>query len=189
MKGAGRNLLLLVCCCCGQTGHCIQIALRTPSNILLGSLPPPKREILRSVGSELSNSSARGRDCAPQSKLHRTCRDNTAQRPATRLHASVRREAQTVVANTCTKQTCALRCVNVTPSVAFAAELPECSHCHVDVPNQRYIRDVLVALSATLAIALAKSGSTFTRMHVSISASALPHRRSLSSLVDRAPAQ
>ena len=55
--------------------------------------------------------------------------------------------------------------------------------------NQHDVEDVLVALSATLAFALTKSGSTNIRMRMYISASALRNRRSLFSSFGRAPAE
>ena len=71
------------------------------------------------------------------------------------------------------------------PSVPFdlwresGVHTGRCSHHRVDKPNERAIGDVIVALSATLGIAFAKSGSKCNRMCMYISASVLRHRRSL----------
>ena len=65
------------------------------------------------------------------------------------------------------------------------AHTGRCSHHRVDEPNQRDIGDVLVAVVATLAIAMAKLGRRDTRMRMYISASVLHRRRSLFSLVSQ----
>ena len=81
------------------------------------------------------------------------------------------------------------------PSVPFdlwgedVSNKGRCSHHCVGEPSQRDIGDVLISLSTTLALAQAKLGRTDTRMRMYTSASVLRHRRSLFSLVGRAPAQ
>ena len=107
--------------------------------------------------------------------------------------------AAIVVAGTLTKQGArdaaltSLCLVYLRPSVVFdlwrqsGGHTGRCSHQHADIPNQRDVGDVLVALGATLAIELAKPGKTYTRMRMYSSAFVPWHRRSFFGLVTSAP--
>ena len=69
------------------------------------------------------------------------------------------------------------------------AHTGRCSHERVEKPSQRDIRDVIVVVGSTLGIGLAKSGRTFTRMRMCISASVLRHCRGIFGIVGGALAQ